>query len=68
MITRGDLRHRGAAHFVQTCAAGAPGGGVVDGEDAVVFPGMNITLTAAVGDDERVVLVPRHDGEFADNV
>ena len=25
-------------------------------DDAVVFPGMNITLTAAVGDDERVVL------------
>ncbi|MFI5302909.1 MAG: LON peptidase substrate-binding domain-containing protein, partial [Polyangiales bacterium] len=35
-------------------------------DDAVVFPGMNITLTTAVGDDERVVLVPRHDGEFAD--
>jgi ATP-dependent Lon protease len=27
---------------------------------------MSITLTAAVGDDERVVLVPRHDGEFAE--
>jgi ATP-dependent Lon protease len=35
-------------------------------DDAVVFPGMNITLTTTVGDDERVVLVPRHDGEFAD--
>jgi ATP-dependent Lon protease len=35
-------------------------------DDAVVFPGMNITLTAPIGDDERVVLVPRHDGEFAD--
>src|SRR5476649_1707309 len=27
---------------------------------------MSITLTVEVGDDERVVLVPRHDGEFAD--
>jgi ATP-dependent Lon protease len=35
-------------------------------DDTVVFPGMSITLTTAVGDDERVVLVPRHDGEFAD--
>ena len=34
-------------------------------EDAVVFPGMNITLTAAVGDDERVVLVPKHEAEHA---
>jgi len=35
-------------------------------DDTVVFPGMSITLTATVGDDERVVLVPRHDSEFAD--
>ena len=35
-------------------------------DDTVVFPGMSITLTVAVGDDERVVLVPRHDSEFAD--
>jgi ATP-dependent Lon protease len=35
-------------------------------DDTVVFPGMSITLTAAVGDDERVVLVPRHDSEFAE--
>jgi ATP-dependent Lon protease len=27
---------------------------------------MSITLTTAVGDEERVVLVPRHDGEFAE--
>jgi ATP-dependent Lon protease len=27
---------------------------------------MSITLTAAVGDDESVVLVPRHEGEFAE--
>ncbi len=35
-------------------------------EDAVVFPGMGITLTVNVGADEQVVLVPRHDGRFAD--
>jgi ATP-dependent Lon protease len=35
-------------------------------DDTVVFPGMSITLTAAVGDDERVVLVPRHNSEFAE--
>src|ERR1700680_7121 len=35
-------------------------------DDTVVFPGMSITLTVAVGDDERVVLVPRRDSEFAD--
>jgi ATP-dependent Lon protease len=33
-------------------------------EDTVVFPNMGITLTVEVGDDTRVVLVPRHDGEF----
>ncbi|HEX4108712.1 MAG TPA: endopeptidase La [Solirubrobacteraceae bacterium] len=35
-------------------------------EDAVVLPGMGITLTVDVGDDERVVLVPRHGDEFVD--
>ncbi|HEY3865194.1 MAG TPA: endopeptidase La [Solirubrobacteraceae bacterium] len=33
-------------------------------EDTVVFPNMGITLTVDVGDDERVVLVPRHENEF----
>src|ERR1700682_582664 len=33
-------------------------------EDTVVFPNMGITLTIDVGDDERVVLVPRHETEF----
>src|ERR1700704_664688 len=33
-------------------------------DDTVVFPNMGITLTVNVGDDERVVLVPRHDNEF----
>ena len=35
-------------------------------DDTVVFPNMGITLTEGVGDDERVVLVPRHEGEFLD--
>src|SRR5450631_3153974 len=33
-------------------------------DDTVVFPNMGITLTIEVGEDDRVVLVPRHDGEF----
>src|SRR5882757_9626026 len=35
-------------------------------DDTVVFPNMGITLTVDVGDDKRVVLVPRHDNEFLD--
>jgi ATP-dependent Lon protease len=34
-------------------------------EDAVVFPSMTITLTAEIGDDERVLLVPKHETEYA---
>src|SRR3954451_7085562 len=35
-------------------------------DDLVVFPNMSATLTIDVGDDEdRVLLVPRHEGEFA---
>ena len=34
-------------------------------EDTVVFPGMNVTLTVDVGDEERVLLVPRHESEYA---
>src|SRR5438105_5406697 len=34
-------------------------------DDAVVFPGMTLTLAVDVGDDERVLLVPRHAQEFA---
>ncbi|MGH2912205.1 MAG: AAA family ATPase, partial [Solirubrobacteraceae bacterium] len=33
-------------------------------DDTVVFPSMGITLTVDVGEDERVVLVPRHENEF----
>ena len=35
-------------------------------DDAVVFPGMSVTLAVNTGtDEERVLLVPRHDKEFA---
>ncbi len=34
-------------------------------EDIVVFPHMNVTLTVDVGDEDRVLLVPKHDGEYA---
>jgi ATP-dependent Lon protease len=34
-------------------------------EDTGVFPGMNVTLTVDVGDEDRVVLVPRHESEYA---
>jgi ATP-dependent Lon protease len=34
-------------------------------EDIVVFPNMSVTLTVDVGDEERVLLVPRHDGAYA---
>src|SRR5256884_1347762 len=33
-------------------------------DDTVVFPNMGITLTIDVGDDKRVVLVPRHENEL----
>jgi ATP-dependent Lon protease len=34
-------------------------------EDTVVFPNMSITLPVDVGDEQQVLLVPTHDGEFA---
>jgi ATP-dependent Lon protease len=34
-------------------------------EDAVVFPGMSLTLAVDVGEEERVLLVPKHEQEFA---
>jgi ATP-dependent Lon protease len=34
-------------------------------DDTVVFPNMNVTISADVGDEERVLLVPRHEGEYA---
>jgi ATP-dependent Lon protease len=34
-------------------------------DDLVVFPGMSLTLAIDAGDEERVLLVPRHESEFA---
>jgi ATP-dependent Lon protease len=34
-------------------------------DDTVVFPNMTVTLAVDAGDEDRVVLVPREDGEFA---
>jgi ATP-dependent Lon protease len=34
-------------------------------EDTVVFPNMNITLPIDVGDEQQVLLVPTHEGEYA---
>jgi ATP-dependent Lon protease len=33
-------------------------------EDTVVFPGMGVTMTVDVDDDDRVVLVPHHESEY----
>ncbi len=35
-------------------------------DDVVVFPGMSLTLAIDAGDEDRVLLVPNHDGAFAD--
>src|SRR4051794_19200898 len=34
-------------------------------DEAVVFPGMPVTLPADVGKEDRVLLVPRHDNTYA---
>jgi ATP-dependent Lon protease len=34
-------------------------------DDVVAFPGMSLTLAIDVGEEERVLLVPRHETEFA---
>jgi ATP-dependent Lon protease len=34
-------------------------------DDTVVFPTMDVTLPVDAGGEERVLLVPRHEGEFA---
>ena len=34
-------------------------------DDIVVFPNMNVTLTVEVGDEDRVLLVPKSEGAFA---
>src|SRR4029453_9701844 len=34
-------------------------------DDAIVFPGMTVTLALDLPEDGRVLVVPRRDGEFA---
>src|SRR5919108_3874485 len=34
-------------------------------DDTVVFPTMDVTLPVDIGDEERVLLIPRHENEFA---
>ena len=34
-------------------------------DDLVVFPNMNVTIAVDVGNEEQVLLVPRHEGEYA---
>ncbi len=34
-------------------------------DDVVAFPGMSLTLAVDAGEEERVLLVPRHENEFA---
>jgi ATP-dependent Lon protease len=34
-------------------------------DDTIVFPTMTVTLTVDVGDEDRVLLVPRHEQDFA---
>ena len=34
-------------------------------EDVVVFPGMSLTLAIEAGDEDRVLLVPQHEQDFA---
>src|ERR1700758_5333151 len=33
-------------------------------DDVVVFPGMSLTLAVDAGDEERVLLVPRHQNDY----
>ena len=34
-------------------------------DDTVLFPGMTVTIVADVGDEDRVLIVPRHDDVYA---
>ena len=36
-------------------------------DDSILFPGMTVTIAADVGDAERVFVLPRHDGEYAND-
>jgi ATP-dependent Lon protease len=35
-------------------------------DDSILFPGMSATIAADVGDDQRVLVVPRSEGEYGD--
>jgi len=35
-------------------------------DETVLFPGMTVTIAADAGDEERVLVVPRVDGEYAE--
>ena len=34
-------------------------------DDSIIFPGMTLTIAADPGDAQRVFVLPRHDGEYA---
>src|SRR5256885_4514839 len=53
-----------SAHHTPPTSAPKPRSRLLPRRDPVVFPNMAITLTVDVGDDERVVLVPRPENEF----
>src|SRR5438132_1565975 len=58
MVPVASTQKRGWSNIVSTLL-------LVPLDDIVVFPNMNVTVAADVGDEERVLLVPRHDGEYA---
>src|SRR5207244_3176921 len=58
MVPVASTQKRGWSNIVSTLL-------LVPLDDIVVFPNMNVTVTADVGDEERVLLVPHHDGEYA---
>src|SRR4026207_962327 len=76
MARSGTRGNTGTVFVVSTCMTTISAGSeereptvskllLVPLDDIVVFPNMNVTLTVDVGDEERVLLVPKHDGEYA---
>jgi ATP-dependent Lon protease len=59
-----DARRTGRSKSGQGSSGPKPALRLIPLEDTVVFPNMGITLTEDVGEDEQVVLVPRHESEF----
>src|SRR4051812_40583137 len=53
-----NLNHLGRLPFMETYL-------LIPLEDTVVFPNMTLTLPVDVGDEERVILVPTHENEYA---